>query len=136
MSDLFYLYFPTMPKGTAQQKGVMVRNGKPIFYRKDNVQSARNQFIRALKPHKPKNPSEKPIKLYLWFAFDVKDKKKWGKYKPTMPDVDNIAKEFIDAMVVTGFFAEDAQVCRLSVDKTYAEKASICVKWEELNNDG
>ena len=91
MKDQFYLYFDTMPKGTAQQKGVMVRNGKPIFYRKDNVQSARNHFMRALKPYKPIKPSDKPVKLHLWFAFDVKDKKKWGKYKPTMPDADNIA---------------------------------------------
>lgn len=133
MKDQFYLYFDTMPKGTAQQKGVMVRNGKPIFYRKDNVQSARNQFMRALKEHKPIKPSEKPIKLHLWFAFDVKDKKKWGKYKPTMPDCDNIAKEFIDAMSKLGFFEDDAQICRLSVDKTYAEKASILVVWEEIS---
>lgn len=133
MKDQFYLYFDTMPKGTAQQKGVMVRNGKPIFYRKDNVQSARNHFMRALRPYKPIKPSDKPVKLHLWFAFDVKDKKKWGKYKPTMPDADNIAKEFIDSFVRVGFIEDDAQICRLSVDKTYAEKASILVVWGEIN---
>lgn len=135
MKDQFYLYFSTMPTTTSQQKGVRVVNGKPYFYTKDKVNSARHQFIYALKPHKPKKLPEKPIRLYLWFAFDVKDKKKWGKYRPTKPDVDNIAKEFIDAMTKVGFFEDDANVADLRIIKTYAEKASILVKYEEIDND-
>ena len=128
----FYLHFDTMPKGTAQQKGVYVRNGKPCFYRKDNVNSARHQFIIKLKPYKPKAPIDKPVRLYLWFAYDVKDRKKWGKYKPTVPDVDNIAKEFIDSMKAVGIFEDDAVVVDLRVIKTYAEEASIMVQYEVI----
>lgn len=128
----FYLHFNTMPKGTAQMKGVRVVNGKPYFYRKDNVDSARHKFIIALRPHKPNAPIDKPVRLYLWFAYDVKDKKKWGKYKPTVPDVDNIAKEFIDSMKAVGIFEDDAVVVDLRIIKTYAEEASIMVQYEVI----
>ena len=128
----FYLHFETMPKGTAQQKGVYVRNGRPHFYRKDNVNSARHKFIIALRPNKPKEPISRPVRLYLWFAYDVKDKKKWGKYKPTVPDVDNIAKEFVDSMKAVGYFVDDAVVVDLRVIKSYAEQASIMVQYEVI----
>ena len=41
-------------------------------------------------------------------------------------------KEFMDAMGDCGFFKDDSQVVDLRVIKTYAEKASIFVQWEEL----
>lgn len=132
MKDQFILEFDTMPTTTSQQKGVRVVNGRPYFYTKNKVNSAMHLFSMKLKSHRPEAPSDKPIKLYLWFAFDVKDKKKWGKYRPTKPDADNIAKTFIDCLVKVGFFEDDAQVCRLTVDKTYAEKASVLVSWEEI----
>ena len=134
MNDLFFLNFPTMPKGTAQQKGVYVRNGKPCFYVKDKIESARRQFVLALKPHRPEQPMNGSIKLAVWFYFDIKDKKKWGKWKPTRPDADGIIKEFMDAMTDCRFWNDDSQVCDLRVRKTYAEKASIVVKIEELGD--
>ena len=88
MRDQFYLHFDTMPSATAQQKGVRIVHGKPMFYEKAEVKTARQLFTLELKPHAPKVPSDKPIKLIVWFAFDVKDKKLWGQYKPTRPDTD------------------------------------------------
>lgn len=144
MKDQFYLHFETMPKGTAQQKGVYIRNGKPHFYEKGNTEEARQIFTYALKQHKPAKPSEHPVKLTLWFAFDTKNKKLWGKdaedgqepwqkreYKPTRPDVDNIAKLFIDCMNGI-FFKDDSQIVELRLIKTYAEKAVVMVAWEEV----
>lgn len=138
MRDQFYLHFDTMPKGTAQQKGVRIVNGKPMFYEKNTVLSARREFLLALKPHLPKTPSDKPIKLTIWFAFDVKDKKLWGKPKPTKPDTDNYLKLFKDCMTAdkngkNGFWLDDNQVVDERVFKTYAEKATIMVRWEEIN---
>ena len=144
MKDQFYLHFETMPKATAQHKGVSFRNGKPHFYEKSNIENVRHLFTFALKEHKPARPSEKPIKLTLWFAFDTKNKKLWGKdaeegqepwtnreYKATRPDVDNIAKLFIDCMNGL-YFKDDAQICELRLIKTYAERATIAVSWEEI----
>lgn len=137
MKDQFYLHFETMPKATAQQKGVYVRNGKPHFYEKSSVESARQLFRFALREHLPPKPSDKSIKLTLWFAFDTKNKKLWGQPKPTRPDTDNYLKLFKDCMAAdkdgkNGFFLDDAQVVDERVFKTYAEKATIMVRWEEV----
>ena len=131
MRDQFYLHFDTMPTGTAQMKGVRIVHGKPMFYEKAEVKTARQLFTLELKPHAPKIPSDKPIRLYVWFAFDTKNKKLWGQYKPTRPDTDNSLKLLKDCM--TGlFFKDDSQVVDEQVIKTYAEKATIMIRWEEI----
>lgn len=146
MKDQFYLHFETMPKATSQQKGVSFRGGKPHFYEKGNVASAERAFLAELLPHRPKDPSDKPIRLTVWFAFDTKNKKLWCKdmpkddadewagftYKPTRPDTDNYLKLFKDCMTKSGFWVDDAQVVDEHIIKTYAEKATIMVRWEEI----
>lgn len=132
----FYIYFENgMPKGTAQQKGerVIMKKGKPVIlhYKKESVTSARSEFVYRLRRHKPATPSTKPIRLSLYFYFDVKDRKLWGKPKPTRPDCDGYAKEFIDAMQGL-FFMDDSQVYDLRVVKYYAEHAAAVVRWEEV----
>ena len=140
-----------MPKATSQQKGVSFRGGKPHFYEKGNVASAERAFLTELLPHRPKAPSDKPIRLTVWFAFDTKNKKLWGgempseeyldiyvkpwasfTYKPTRPDTDNYLKLFKDCMTKSGFWLDDAQVVDEHIIKTYAEKATIMVRWEEI----
>lgn len=149
MRDQFYLHFDTMPKGTSQQKGVRVVNGRAHFYNKGNVAEAEAAFRAQLLPHRPKKPSTKPIKLLVWFAFDTKNKKLWGRdfnedeggiwepwrgytYKPTRPDTDNYIKLFKDVMTSVGFWVDDAQVVDERIIKTYAETATIAVAWEEV----
>lgn len=148
MKDQFYLHFDTMPTTTAQQKGVYVKNGRPFFYEKEKVKVARQQFIAELLPHIPPKPSELPIKLTVWFAFDVKNKNLWGhdvddteepwtghEYKPTRPDTENSLKLLKDCM--TGlFFVDDSQVVDERIIKTYAEKATIMIRWEEVYPKG
>ena len=130
MRDQFYLHFDTMPTGTAQQKGVRIVHGKPMFYEKAEVKTARQMFTLELKPHAPEKPSDRPIKLTVWFAFDTKNKKLWGQYKPTRPDTDNSLKLLKDCMSGL-FFKDDSQVVEETVIKTYAEKATIMIRWEE-----
>ena len=131
MRDQFYLHFDTMPSGTAQQKGVRIVHVKPMFYEKSEVKTARQMFTLELKPHAPEKPSDKPIKLTVWFAFDTKNKKLWGQYKPTRPDTDNSLKLLKDCMSGL-FFKDDSQVVEETVIKTYAEKATIMIRWEEV----
>ena len=135
MRDQFYLHFDTMPTGTAQMKGVRVVHGKPMFYEKAEVKTARQMFTLELKPHAPEKPSDKPIKLTVWFAFDTKNKKLWGQYKPTRPDTDNSLKLLKDCMSGL-FFKDDSQVVEETVIKTYAEKATIMIRWEEVFDNG
>ena len=131
MRDQFYLHFDTMPTTTAQQKGVRIVKGKPMFYERAEVKTARQMFTLELKPHAPEKPSDKPIKLTVWFAFDTKNKKLWGQYKPTRPDTDNSLKLLKDCMSGL-FFKDDSQVVEETVIKTYAEKATIMIRWEEV----
>ena len=145
MSTQFYLSFEDgMPKGTAQQHGERIGykriGGKLVpyidHYRKANVQLARNMFTVKMKPYRPKQPSERPIRLLVCLYFDVKQPKKlWGKYKTTRPDCDNYVKEIKDAMTVSRFWKDDNQVVELRVVKRYAEKASIYIRVEELPED-
>ena len=142
MKDSFILHFENgMPKGTAQQKGECIRykfvGDRKVPYvhhfKKDDVSAFRQTMEWKLKPHRPKAPSEKPIRLFIVAYFDVKERAKWGKVKPTRPDCDNWAKECIDAM--SDFFKDDSQIVELRIKKYYAEKASVYVEWEELNDE-
>lgn len=132
MKDQFLLTFEEgLPKGTAQQKRYDPRRG--IYFKSQKQLNLERDFRVALEPHSPKKPSEQPIRLDIWLTFSIKAPKRlWGIWKVTKPDVDNYVKAFIDQMKIMGFFFDDAQVVDLRIRKTYAEKASIFVQWEEL----
>ena len=142
----FYMRFENgMPKATAQQKGEAIkyrRNkaGKLVpyieHYRKDKVQAARTMFIYQMKRYAPKKPLEGPIKLTVVLYFDIKSPRKlWGTYKTTRPDCDNYVKEIKDSLTASKFWNDDNQVVDLHVIKYYAEKATIYIKVEELDNE-
>ena len=131
MSNQFLITFDSMPRGTAQMK--RYNSYTRTYFKSKALQETHRQFALALKPYRPKIPSEAPIKLCIWLAFDIKSSKKlWGTWKTTKPDCDNYVKEFIDVMTELGWWKDDAQVVDLRIRKTYAEKASIFVQWEEL----
>lgn len=132
MKNEFLLTFEEgLPRGTAQQKRFNSRTGH--FYKDAKLSVLEQTFAYALRPHRPKTPSEQPIRLNLWFVFSISSPKRlWGTWKVTKPDVDNYAKAFIDQMVKTGFFTDDSIIVDLRIRKTYGEKASVFVQWEEL----
>lgn len=133
----FTLNLPTMPKGTAQQKGekVVVNGGRGyvIHYKKKSVAEARRIFETALRPYVPDEPMSKPVRITAVFYFDVKNKSLWGKLKPTKPDGDGYVKEFWDAMESMKFFKNDSQLADQRIIKRYAERASIYVRAEEID---
>ena len=131
MKGQFLLTFEELPRTTAQMKRY---NSRTHTYFKDSkLQALENTFIYKLKAYRPKEPSSAPVRLDIWLTFSIKAPKRlWGTWKVTKPDVDNYIKTFVDCMTKTGFFEDDAQVVDLRVRKTYAEKASIFVQWEEL----
>lgn len=142
----FYLNFENgMPKATAQEKGETVKykrdkTGRLVpyikHYKRANVKTASTLFAYQLKKHAPKEPIEGPVKLTMFFYFDIKSPKKlWGTYKTTRPDVENFYKEIADVMTSCGYWRDDNQVVDLHLVKRYAEKATIYIKLEELNNE-
>ena len=145
MKNEFYLHFENgMPKGTAQEKGERIAyrfsGGKKIpyidHYRKPEVQATRNQLTLMMKKYRPKQPSDRPIRLVVCLYFNIsKPKKLWGKYKTTRPDCDNYVKEIKDVMTELKFWNDDAQVVDLRVIKRYSEKATIYISMEELDDE-
>lgn len=133
-----------MPKGTAQMKGERIGyrfvGGRKVpyidHYRKPEVQASRNQLTLMMKKYRPKQPSDRPIRLMVCLYFDIsKPKKLWGKYKTTRPDCDNYVKEIKDVMTDLKFWNDDAQVVDLRVIKRYSEKATIYISLEELDDE-
>lgn len=145
MKNEFYLHFPEgLPRTTAQEKGECVKykkvEGKILpyvaHYRKSNVQILRNKLLSKMLQYRPKEPSEKPIKLTVIIYFDVKGPKKlWGKHKTTKPDCDNYVKEIKDVMTVLKFWKDDNQVVDLRVVKYFAENGTIFIRLEEFEDE-
>jgi len=131
MVNQFRLDFTELPKATSQEKGYNRYTG--VHFKKANVLAAEKVFYLKLKPFAPAKPSDRPIKLSVWFGFGVKEKSKWGQYKTTRPDTDNYIKLFKDIMTQCGYWLDDSQVVDERVIKTYAECPFIWVKVEEVD---
>lgn len=142
MQKVINLFFEEgLPRATAQQKGEAVRytrSGQAYIqhYKKEKVKALHNEFAYRLKRYAPPVPSEDPIRLIVFLGFDVKEKQLWGKYKTTRPDGDNYIKELKDVMTEIGFWKDDAQVVDERIVRTYAEKGSITIQVETLNQPG
>lgn len=144
MKTEFYLHFPEgLPRATAQQKGESIKykriDGKVLpyidHYRKPKVQALRNELALKMKRYRPEQTSEKPIRLTVILYFDIKAPKKlWGTYKTTKPDCDNYVKEIKDVMTLLKFWKDDNQVVDLRVVKYFAEKGTIFIRMEELED--
>lgn len=140
----FVMRFPEgMPSGTSQEKGERIRykisGGRRVpyiqHYTKDNVVGAARTFILQLKQHRPQKPLEGKLSLYVVFYFNIKNKKLWGTYKDTRPDLDNYVKLLNDQMTRCHYWNDDSQVCELHVIKRYAEEASIYIRLTELKEE-
>lgn len=144
MKTEFYLHFPEgLPRTTAQEKGETVSykkvDGKILpyvgHYRKPKVQALRNELIYKMNRYRLKETSEKPVRLTVILYFDIKAPKKlWGTYKTTKPDCDNYVKEIKDVMTKLKFWKDDNQVVDLRVIKYFAEKGTIFIRMEELED--
>ena len=147
MKTEFYLHFPEgLPRTTAQMKGEAIRykydpkTQRKIpyieHYRKPEVQAQRNRLAYMMKKYRPQKPSDKPIRLTVILYFDIKSPKKlWGTYKTTKPDCDNYVKEIKDVMTILGFWNDDNQVVDLRVIKYYAEKGTIFIRVEDIEDE-
>lgn len=121
--------FPTI---TAQQKGI-TKTGK--VYTKPEVKAARNWLTLQIKQSLDYTIREAGSGIYavsIAFGYSVKDKKLWGEFKPTRPDVDNQAKLILDVMTDLNFWKDDSQVVNLELLKYYSEKSFIKIHVMEI----
>lgn len=126
-----FLELDANPNGTAQQTGHMVRGGKIHHYVKKNVLSQRQIYRNAIleelngidTPH-----YDGPVFLDVTFYFAIKDKKRWGQWKTSRADCDNLVKLLQDAMSDIGFWDDDAQIANLHVRKKFESKPGILIE--------
>ena len=110
------------PTATAQEKKVRVINGKPIFYDPAPVKDARERLAMHLLSHRPPKPFEGPVSLSAVWLFPRGRAHKHGDWRVSKPDTDNLQKLLKDCMTRCGFWHDDAQVVRESVEKRWSDE--------------
>lgn len=127
----------TPPTATAQQKKHYYNKnlGRVATYKPKNVVSAENLLMTALYPHKPDSPlgGELSVSIVFYFPFRKTEKKSVVKAglpvpKTTKPDLDNMAKNVLDAMTKLGYWADDAIIFDLTLTKYYATQGKIKIR--------
>lgn len=127
----FAIWIPCVPsKSTSQGAGkrIVIRNGKPMFFKNKEIREWVNYVAHVLAGHKPTMPMSGPLVFDIVFVFpvnksDVSSRKKHAEViakglipHDTKPDWDNAPKAVVDVMVDLDFFADEQIVdgrCRL-----------------------
>lgn len=125
------------PTVTHQEKKVAVRNGKPIFYEPQELKQARALLTDSLARYRPEIPMNGAVELLVKWCFprnyaDDLSEKTWYGWKVTPPDTDNLDKLLKDCMTRTGYWIDDAQVCREIIEKHLATPPGIYIRITEL----
>lgn len=122
---------------TAQQRVRHTRSGAAY---KSREQEANERTLEALLlAHKPEKPLCGPVRLvftaYMPIPASTSKRRRAamqeGKIGHTVkPDVDNLAKQLLDAMTRLRFWDDDRQIVELTCRKRYAEEPrwEICVQ--------
>jgi len=133
---------PGAPKTTAQQKGIMVRNGRAMFFKKKKVCEEEARLILACKPHRPEWAFEGAVSAKITFVFPftkAEERKHRGEEvwfttpKLTRPDVDNCAKTLMDVLTKQRFWVDDSQVTTLILHKLSGWTPAIHVEISETS---
>lgn len=111
---------------------------------KSGMQIRNEQTLEAcLLEHKPQRPAGGAISLSFTAVIpvpqSVSKKKKAemlaGSMRPTKkPDIDNLAKQILDAMTRLQFWEDDKQIVELHCRKVYGESGKWIVEIEEKDN--
>jgi len=133
---------PGASKTTAQHKGVMVRGGRPMFFKKKEIVAEENRLIGLCQFYRPKSPIEGAVsaKITFVFPFTKAEAKKYRVAGPayttpkiTRPDVDNCAKTVMDVLTKQGFWHDDSQVSCLILIKRSGWTPAIHVEINETS---
>lgn len=121
------------PTSTAQMKQVRVVNGKPLFYDPPAVKEARKLLTGHLLLHRPDVPISGAVSLTVIWLFPKGKSHKHGEWRTTKPDTDNLQKLLKDCMTKCGYWKDDAQVVRETVEKRWADDPTgIYIEVQEL----
>lgn len=128
----FFVPLKKIPTVTHQDKIISVKNGKPIIFDSHNLKEAKEVFKTRLISHIPGKMLNAPIGVELIWCFPLEKNKVDGDYYTKKPDVDNLAKAFIDQMTKLKFWKDDSHVSKLVSEKRYNSICGVYVKGYEL----
>lgn len=128
----FFAPLKKIPTVTHQDKIISVKNGKPIIFDSHNLKEAKEVFKTRLISHIPNKMLNAPIGVELIWCFPLEKNKIDGDYYTKKPDVDNLAKAFIDQMTKLKFWKDDSHVSKLVSEKRYNSICGVYVKGYEL----
>ena len=129
-------FLPMIPPTiTHQEKGISVKNGKPVVYEPQELKIARHKISMHLAKHAPSFPITGAVSLCVKWLFPVTRNHIDGEYKTSRPDTDNLQKLLKDCMTDVGFWKDDAQVVSEHIEKFYADKTGIYISIHERCGD-
>lgn len=128
----FFVPLKKIPTVTHQDKIISVKNGKPIIFDSHNLKEAKEVFKTRLISHIPSKMLNAPIGVELIWCFPLEKNKVDGDYYTKKPDVDNLAKAFIDQMTKLKFWKDDSYISKLFSEKRYNSICGVYVKGYEL----
>lgn len=120
------------PSITAQQKGVKVIKGKPMFFEKPAVRDARQKLAAHLSKHIPKSPAKGAVRLITKWLIPRTDKHFDGEWKTSRPDIDNLQKLLKDVMTDLSFWKDDSQVASEIAEKFWSDTSGIYIEVHNL----
>lgn len=110
-----------IPKTTFQAKRIVKCGKFPRLIAKPEAKAAKEHIAAHLYNNKPRNVLEPPYRVDIRFHFKAPQSriKKVKKKTPmsVKPDVDNLAKGFLDCMVEAHWIKADQQVYELNISK-------------------
>lgn len=133
----FFFPLDEIPRTSAQEKGVRIVRGRPMFYTKGKVQEVAKLYDFMINQNRPKRKLAGAVRVKVLFYYPVKKPHKNGEPKITRPDVDNMAKLLIDRVTKSGaFWEDDSQISDLRIIKAYAEPSGIGFEATEITQGG
>lgn len=113
--ELLIIPYKIQPK---ERPRVSMLKGKIVVYTPKKTQTfeklVKQQFYKQ-KCQMVKGNIEVKIQIY----FGIQDKKKWGEYKNTRPDIDNFLKSILDSLNGLAW-EDDGQIVKITAEKYYS----------------
>ena len=128
-------FMPMIPPTVTDQMHRITynRDGKPVIYDSPELSDAKAKLIAHLSQHRISERIDGGVRLVVKWLFPITGDHKDGEYKLTKPDTDNLQKALKDCMTKVGFWKDDAQVVRETVEKRWSDDpAGIYIDIEEL----
>lgn len=132
-------FLDCVPPKTSHHAKRIVRFGRfSKLADKPELTAARGDLLTLLQPHQPAAPMDGPLMLRLiftwpWRASDSKRVRGAGLpiWYDTGPDLDNLAKTFIDCMARLAFFPNDSRIASLHLAKFIGDRPGVDVDLRE-----